>query len=421
MGSAIPRMRRLDTRFYAAALVFAIALVAIRIGIVVTNRELRDASELSEHSHQVLAASDAVQRLTVDLETGLRGWQLTDDRQFLTPTQQALRQLPGRLDELERLARDDPVQAARVRALRDQVDSYVSGYVRPALGMDPTTLSLADRRATAQEGKSRLDSVREGFDAIRRSESRLAATRSADARDSSARAETIGVVALVVLLAMLLVAVVYLARAVVAPVGRTAQAATRIAGGDFTARVEPGGTGEVAQLGSAFNTMAAALESNRAALERGAHELRRTNAELDARAGELAEAYRDLEASKEQSILALSTPALEIDDQTLLLPLIGDVTNERAQQIKQRLLAAVRENRSRYVVLDVTGVPSLDTDTARILIEIVEAARLLGASVALTGVSGELAAALVNLGIDPHQLTTRADLRAGVAWATQPR
>jgi CHASE3 domain sensor protein/anti-anti-sigma regulatory factor len=421
MGSAIPRMRRLDTRFYAAALVFAIVLVAIRIGIVVTNNQLRDASELSEHSQRVLAASDAVQRRTLDLETGLRGWQLTDDRAFLAPTQQALRELPARLDELERLVRDDPVQAARVRALAGQIDSYVEDYVRPALAMDPSLLTPADRRATTDEGKRRLDSVRTGFDAIRRTESRLAVIRAQDARESSSRAETIGIVALVALLVLLAVAVVYLARVVVAPVGRTAQAASRIAGGDLTARVQPGGAGEVAQLGTAFNSMADALESNRAALERGAEELRRTNAELDARAGELVEAYRDLETSKEQSILALSTPALEIDDQTLLLPLIGDVSSERAQQIKGRLLTAVRDRRARFVVLDVTGVPMLDTSTARTLVEIVEAARLLGASVVLTGVSGELAAALVNLGVDPSQLRTRADLRAGVAWATHPR
>ena len=81
----------------------------------------------------------------------------------------------------------------------------------------------------------------------------------------------------------------------------------------------------------------------------------------------------------------------------------------------------MREHRARYVVLDVTGVPALDTHTARILVEIVEAARLLGASVVLTGVSGELAHALVNLGVDPRQLMTRADLRAGVAWATSAR
>jgi anti-anti-sigma regulatory factor/CHASE3 domain sensor protein len=421
MGSAIPRLRRLDTRFYAAALVFAIVLVAIRVGIVLTNRDLRDASELAEHSQQVLAASDAVQRTTVDLETGLRGWQLTNDRRFLEPTLQGLHELPARLAELGALVRDDPVQAARVRALAGQIDDYAQDYVEPALGMDPTRLSLAQRRATAAEGERRLDAVRAGFDSIRRTESRLAVTRSQAARDSSAHAETIGIAALVVLLALLAAAVVYLARAVVAPVGRTAQAASRIAGGDLTARVTPGGAGEVAQLGSAFNTMAEALESNRTALERGAQELRRTNAELDARAGELAEAYRDLETSKEQSILALTTPALEIDAQTLLLPLIGEVSRERAEQIKQRLLDSVRERRSRFVVLDVTGVPSLDTDTARLLVEIVAAARLLGASVALTGVSGALAAALVNLGIDPSQLTTRADLRAGVAWATHPR
>jgi anti-anti-sigma regulatory factor/CHASE3 domain sensor protein len=421
MGSAIPRMRRLNTRFYAAALVFAVVLIVIRVAIVVSNNQLRDASLRSEHSQQVLATADAAQRLTLDLETGLRGWQLTDDRAFLEPTNQALDALPARLRQLQSLVADNAAQSARVRELRREIDEYTRSYLRPALEVDPSALTEAERRATTAEGKARLDSIRDRFDAILQSESRLAIARSQDARDSSDRAGLIGVVGLVVLLVMLVAAVVYLARTVVDPVADTARAASRIAGGDLQARVKPKGAGEVAQLGVAFNSMAGALEAGRDERERSAQELRRTNAELDVRAVELSQAYRELETSKEQSILALSTPTLEIDDQTLLLPLIGEISGERAQQIKQRLLAAVRTRRARFVVLDVTGVPMLETHTARTLVEIVEAARLLGASVVMTGVSSELAQALVNLGIDPHQITTRADLRAGVAWAARSR
>jgi anti-anti-sigma regulatory factor/CHASE3 domain sensor protein len=421
MGSAIPRTRRLATRFYAAAAVFAVVLVVIRVGIVVSNNQLRDASELSEHSQQVLAAANATQRLTLDLETGLRGWQLTGDRSFLEPTTRALTELPARLRELRSLVRDDPAQAARVRDLTSQIGEYTGEYLRSALDLDPASLSAAERQATATEGKRRIDEIRRRFDQIVLSESRLASVRSRDARASSDRADALGIAALVLVLLMLVAAVVYLARAVVAPVGDAAGAAARIARGDLGARVDTRGAGEVAQLGDAFNTMAATLQSNQAELERNAEELRRANSELDEANVELGRAYLELETSKEQSILALSTPVLEIDDRTLLLPLIGDVSRERAQQIKERLLAGVRDHRSRFVVLDVTGVPTLDTHTARVLVEIVEAARLLGASVVLTGLSGELAAALVNLGVDPSQLMTRADLRAGVSWATNAR
>src|SRR5262245_55551201 len=189
----MPRMRRLNTRFYIAAVVFAVVLIVIRLGIVVSNNQLRDASELSEHSQQVLAASDAAQRLTLDLETGLRGWQLTGDREFLQPTNEALTELPARLRQLQSLVADDAAQSARVRELRGEIDDYTRSYLRPALRMDPSTLTHAERRATAREGKARLDAIRDRFDAILQSESQLASARAEDARDSSDRAAALGV------------------------------------------------------------------------------------------------------------------------------------------------------------------------------------------------------------------------------------
>jgi anti-anti-sigma regulatory factor/CHASE3 domain sensor protein len=420
MASPIPRTRRLSTRFYAVALLFGLVLVMIRVGVLVATNQLRDASRLSEHSQQVLAAADAVQRRALDLETGLRGWQLTGDRSFLDPTNRALADLPRLVRQLEGLVRDEGAQASRARALGRQIDDYVRNYIRPALQM-PGELTRAEAIATTREGKRRLDAVRARFDAFIGAESRIASGRSADARASSARAELAGVFGLVVVLLLLAAAVVYLARVVIDPVADVADAAARIAGGDLGARVPARGAGEVAQLGASFNAMATSLEANREELRRGAADLGRANAELDAKNMELGRAYADLERSKDQAILELTTPALEINDRTLLLPLIGELGSERAKQVKQRLLDAVRERRARFVVLDVTGVPALDTEVARMLVETVESARLLGARVLLTGVSGEIAASLVHLGVESSQLQTRADLRAGVAWATGPR
>ena len=341
----------------------------------------------------MLSAANATQRLTLDLETGLRGWQLTDDRIVPGADDPGPAELPAPAARAAlaraRRSRRRPLACATSRA---RSADYTGEYLRPALEMRPAV--AVGRRAARDGRRGQAPGRRRSAAGSTRScstESRLARSARAmratprTAPNCSASARSCGA-------GDARGGVVYLARGVVAPVADAADAATRIAGGDLSARVEARGAGEVAQLGGAFNTMAATLESNQAELERNAEELRRANAELDGANVELGRAYRELETSKEQSILALSTPVLEIDDQTLLLPLIGDVSRERAQQIKQRLLAGVRDHRSRFVVLDVTGVPTLDTHTARVLVEIVEAARLLGASVVLTGVSGELAA-----------------------------
>ena len=101
-----------------------------------------------------------------------------------------------------------------------------------------------------------------------------------------------------------------------------------------------------------------------------------------------------------------------------MLPVIGSVDLERAQQLDTRLLYEVRDKRARVVVLDVTGVPEIDTPVANQLLQTVASVRLLGARVIMTGVSGELAAALVGLDVDFALLKSYADLQRGVESAT---
>jgi rsbT co-antagonist protein RsbR len=94
---------------------------------------------------------------------------------------------------------------------------------------------------------------------------------------------------------------------------------------------------------------------------------------------------------------------------------------ERARQVDDRLLAEVRARRARAVIVDVTGVPEIDTGTAEQLVRTVAAVRLLGARVIMTGVSGELAEALSGLDVDLATLHSYADLQAGVDAATGRR
>ncbi len=114
---------------------------------------------------------------------------------------------------------------------------------------------------------------------------------------------------------------------------------------------------------------------------------------------------------------ALSTPVLKVRDRLLIVPMIGSIDTERARQMTAQLLASIRKNRARVVVLDVTGVPEVDTAVANHLIQTVEAARLLGTELILTGISREIAQTLVGLGVQFSQMRVRGDLQSGIEQA----
>lgn len=120
---------------------------------------------------------------------------------------------------------------------------------------------------------------------------------------------------------------------------------------------------------------------------------------------------------QEEAIRELSTPVLRIRDRLLILPIIGLIDAKRAMQITGQLLRAIRDTRSKVVVIDITGVPVVDTETANHLVQTVEAARLLGAEVITTGLSPEIAQTIVRLGVDLSRLNTVGDLQGGIEEA----
>ncbi len=120
---------------------------------------------------------------------------------------------------------------------------------------------------------------------------------------------------------------------------------------------------------------------------------------------------------QQEALRELSTPVLQVRDKMLLLPIVGVVDSHRAQQLTEHLLRAIRDNRARVVVLDITGVPAVDTKVANHLVQTVEAARLMGASAIVTGLSAEVAQTLVTLGIELGKLNTIGDLQGGLEAA----
>jgi anti-anti-sigma factor len=122
-------------------------------------------------------------------------------------------------------------------------------------------------------------------------------------------------------------------------------------------------------------------------------------------------------ASQQQAIRSLSTPVLQLHPGLLILPMVGALDRERLDQMRALLLQAVGERRARAVVLDVTGVPEIDSVAANQLIGSVTSARMMGAEVIISGLSAEIAQTLVTVGIDLSLVVSAGDLQGGIELA----
>src|SRR5215468_8261304 len=120
---------------------------------------------------------------------------------------------------------------------------------------------------------------------------------------------------------------------------------------------------------------------------------------------------------QQEAIRELSTPVLQVRERLLILPIIGVIDPQRARQLTEQLLRGIRTNRARVVVMDITGVPAMDATVANHLVQTVEASRLLGANVIVTGLSPEIAQTLVTIGIDLSKMNTVGDLQGGIEQA----
>ncbi|OGC00572.1 MAG: anti-anti-sigma factor [candidate division NC10 bacterium RIFCSPLOWO2_12_FULL_66_18] len=120
---------------------------------------------------------------------------------------------------------------------------------------------------------------------------------------------------------------------------------------------------------------------------------------------------------QQEAIRELSTPVLPVRERLLILPIIGIIDPQRARQLTEQLLRGIRINRAKVAVMDITGVPAIDSTVANHLVQTVESARLLGATVIVTGLSPEIAQTLVTIGVDLGKMNTVGDLQGGIEEA----
>ncbi len=110
----------------------------------------------------------------------------------------------------------------------------------------------------------------------------------------------------------------------------------------------------------------------------------------------------------QEEILELSTPVIEVWEGILTLPLVGTLDSHRARNAMERLLNAIEETRSPFVIIDITGVPTVDTEVANHLLQTVDAVRLMGSEAILTGISTHIALTMAHLGVNLGNITVRS-------------
>lgn len=141
-------------------------------------------------------------------------------------------------------------------------------------------------------------------------------------------------------------------------------------------------------------------------------ELEQFRVDLAARADENAVLVERLR----QAVQELSTPVLEVWDDILALPVIGVVDADRGAQMEERLLSEIVEHKSRFVIIELTGVNSLDTGTADRVVKLSRSVSLLGATCILTGIQPAVAQTLVQIGVDFSGMITQRSLKSAIQF-----
>jgi rsbT co-antagonist protein RsbR len=120
---------------------------------------------------------------------------------------------------------------------------------------------------------------------------------------------------------------------------------------------------------------------------------------------------------QQREVLELSTPVVKLWDGILALPLIGTLDSERTQVVMESLLQSIVESGASIAIIDITGVPTVDTLVAQHLLKTVAAARLMGAECIISGIRPQIAATIVHLGVELHSVVTKATLADAFAIA----
>ena len=261
---------------------FALLIGAVFILLVFAIREQRDSARRAIRAQEAISAGNKLEKLAIDLETGVRGYVASGARPvFLQPYTAARQAYTGQGRELTSLVNDNPKAAGTVAKIRSSIDDYVNLYSIPMISLARDRIDVAKSVIVNGTGPQRIQAIRSQFQQLFDSERALANKRTSQASSRANAAVVIGIAGLVIGLGAVFLLALYLARSIVRPVREVAAGAESVSQGDLSARAPDERSDELGDLGRAFNTMAASLEQSRDEVAARTAELERSNAELD--------------------------------------------------------------------------------------------------------------------------------------------
>lgn len=451
-----------------------------------------------EHTDESIAQATESQKLLIDMETGVRGYLITANRDFLEPYERAEPKVSPSLEGLRRHVSDNSGQVRRLDEVKSLYGQW-SVYARDVIWLRESGGDYQSR-VNAGEGKRLMDEMRARFDAFAREESSLRDERGRSAQSAARWAVGGGVVVTALLGSLLALAVsrqlFVLSRSYEGTLGaereqRELLDVTLRSIGDAViatddkaavtfmngvAEALTGWKGEEAAgrpladvfrivneqtrravespadrvlregvvVGLANHTVLIAKDGSerpiddsgapirdgrgsvigsvlvfRDITERKADEAERERLQAERREAE-AERLRlqeDVIRMQKGRLEELSTPLIPLSREVIVVPLVGTVDAERASLILDAVSRGVTKSGAGFAVIDITGVPTVDTHVAGVLVRAAQTVRLLGAEVVLTGIRPGVAQTLVGLGVELGGLVTRKDLQGGVEYA----
>lgn len=194
-----------------------------------------------------------------------------------------------------------------------------------------------------------------------------------------------------ILLSLILIVVgsifiaILFSRNITGPLRSLSERASRLADGDLDTKITAGGGDELSALAKDFESMRRSI--------------------------------KELVERQAASIEALAVPLIPVADDVIILPLVGELDNERMQRVRDTLIEGIHDYKARCAIIDLTGLPSLDSVVASALGRAASGARMLGAEVVITGMRPEIAKELANLDIRMDGIVLRRSLQSGISYA----
>jgi signal transduction histidine kinase len=256
----------LTRRMIVASSLLALVIGAAFAVLLFSIADLNGTERSARQSEEVLVVANRLERSMIDVQTGERGFIITEQENLLDPWRAAQAAIPKQTATLEGLVANNPGQSAGAQRITQAITSYLRDYSIPLVDAAQRDPASARTVAAIEEGKKRLDVIRADFDGFLKTEQDFAVARQSHADAAADRAVFASASGLAGSILLIVVFAGYLTRAVARPIRWAAAMAGRLAGGDLRARLPEGGAGEIGVLERSFNSMAGSLEKSRAEL-----------------------------------------------------------------------------------------------------------------------------------------------------------